>query len=47
MWAGYTLFHDYAFSDYDELRATVTAQLGDIETRPARERVRITPPVRR
>jgi O-acetyl-ADP-ribose deacetylase (regulator of RNase III) len=47
MWAGYTLFHDYAFTDYDELRATVTAQLGDIEARPAQERVRITPPVRR
>ncbi|MDG6101444.1 macro domain-containing protein [Dactylosporangium aurantiacum] len=45
MWAGYTLFHDYTFSDYDELRATVTAQLGDIEQRPV-QRVRITPPAR-
>ncbi len=46
MWAGYTLFHDYTFSDYDELRATVTAQLDDIERRPAQQRVRITPPAR-
>ncbi|WP_327009949.1 macro domain-containing protein [Dactylosporangium sp. NBC_01737] len=46
MWAGYTLFHDYTFSDYDELRATVTAQLDDIERRPAQERVRIAPPAR-
>lgn len=46
MWAGWTLFHDHAFADYDELRATVTAQLGDIDQQPARERVRITPPRR-
>jgi len=46
MWAGYTLFHDYSFEDYDELRAAVTAQLGEIEARPA-QRVRITPPSRR
>ncbi|GAA4599265.1 O-acetyl-ADP-ribose deacetylase (regulator of RNase III) [Actinoplanes octamycinicus] len=47
MWAGYTLFQDYSFDDYAELRATVAAQLGDIETRPAGERVRITPPAAR
>ncbi|WP_155375201.1 macro domain-containing protein [Catellatospora vulcania] len=45
MWAGYTLFHDYSFADYDELRSTIGAQLGDIETRPV-QRVRITPPAR-
>ncbi|BCJ45072.1 hypothetical protein GCM10010168_68720 [Actinoplanes ianthinogenes] len=47
MWAGYTLFQDFSFDDYAELRATVTGQLGDIETRPATERVRITPPAAR
>ncbi|MEU0563007.1 macro domain-containing protein [Dactylosporangium sp. NPDC006015] len=47
MWAGYTLFGDYSFDDYDELRATVSAQLDDIERRPEQERVRITPPQRR
>ncbi|GAB3802648.1 macro domain-containing protein [Micromonospora zhanjiangensis] len=47
MWAGYTLFHDYAFDDYDELRSTVTGQLGDIETRPVHQRVRISPPATR
>lgn len=46
MWAGYTLFNDYTFRDYDELRATVSAQLEDIERRPEQERVRIAPPVR-
>ncbi|MFG2040938.1 macro domain-containing protein [Dactylosporangium sp. NPDC048998] len=47
MWAGYTLFHDCTFSDYEELRATVREQLDDIETRPATERVRIAPPTQR
>ncbi|MEV4141056.1 macro domain-containing protein [Dactylosporangium sp. NPDC049742] len=47
MWAGYTLFGDYSFDDYDELRTTVSAQLDDIERRPEQERVRITPPQRR
>jgi O-acetyl-ADP-ribose deacetylase (regulator of RNase III) len=47
MWAGYTLFGEYSFDDYDELRATVSAQLDDIERRPQQERVRITPPTRR
>ena len=47
MWAGYTLFGEYSFDDYDELRATVSAQLDDIERRPEQERVRITPPQRR
>ncbi|MEU7820856.1 macro domain-containing protein [Catellatospora sp. NPDC049133] len=45
MWAGYTLFQDYSFGDYHELRATIAAQLGDIESRPV-QRVRITPPAR-
>ena len=47
MWAGYTLFQECSFDSYDELRATVAAQLDDIETRPEQERVRIVPPVRR
>ncbi|WP_433050421.1 macro domain-containing protein [Dactylosporangium sp. CS-033363] len=47
MWAGYTLFRESAFDDYAELRATVSEQLGDIESRPATERVRITPPAAR
>ncbi|GHJ45255.1 hypothetical protein Cs7R123_25970 [Catellatospora sp. TT07R-123] len=47
MWAGYTLFQDCAFDDYDELRATVSEQLADIEQRPAAQRVRITPPAHR
>ncbi|MEV4517580.1 macro domain-containing protein [Dactylosporangium sp. NPDC049525] len=46
MWAGYTLFNDYTFRDYDELRTTVCAQLDDIERRPEHERVRIAPPTR-
>ncbi|GHE26632.1 uracil-DNA glycosylase [Streptomyces vinaceus] len=44
MWTGYTLFHDHWFEDDDELRATITAQLGGIEKRPVEERVRIVPP---
>ncbi|GAB2950121.1 hypothetical protein GCM10027280_43370 [Micromonospora polyrhachis] len=44
MWAAHTLFHDYRFQDYDDLRETICAQLNDIESRPADERVRITPP---
>jgi O-acetyl-ADP-ribose deacetylase (regulator of RNase III) len=47
MWAGYTLFNDYRFDDYDELRATVLAQLDDIENAPEDKRVRIEPPKRR
>ena len=46
MWAAYTLFNDYSFGDYDDLRKTICAQLDDIESRPAAERVRITPPTR-
>ncbi|MFD6966889.1 macro domain-containing protein [Streptomyces sp. NPDC059949] len=44
MWTGYTLFHDHWFEDDDALRATITAQLNDIENAPAEERVRIVPP---
>ncbi|WP_033346544.1 macro domain-containing protein [Catenuloplanes japonicus] len=36
MWAAYTLFQDHAFTDWSDLRDTVTAQLT-----PATERVRI------
>ncbi|MGW4508713.1 macro domain-containing protein [Streptomyces sp. NPDC004436] len=46
MWTGYTLFGDHRFEDYDDLRATVVAQLDDLESAPAAERVRITPPKR-
>jgi O-acetyl-ADP-ribose deacetylase (regulator of RNase III) len=44
MWTGYTLFQDSYFRDYNDLRATLREQLGDIESRPQHERVRITPP---
>ncbi|GAA2835400.1 hypothetical protein GCM10010441_69830 [Kitasatospora paracochleata] len=44
MWTGYTLFNDHCFEDDDDLRATVTAQLHDLESAPATTRVRITPP---
>ncbi|WP_283138853.1 macro domain-containing protein [Rhizohabitans arisaemae] len=44
MWTGYTLFNDYYFEDYDDLRQTLREQLGDIESRPEEERVRIKPP---
>jgi O-acetyl-ADP-ribose deacetylase (regulator of RNase III) len=47
MWTGYTLFNDYSFEDYDDLRSTITAQLDDIDKVPDTERVRIAPPVRR
>ena len=47
MWTGYTLFHDFRFTDYDELRATIVAQCADIESAPAEQRVRIAPPARR
>ncbi|MFJ8645932.1 macro domain-containing protein [Streptomyces sp. NPDC093546] len=46
MWTGYTLFHDYRFEDDDDLRATITAQLDDIEKAPVEKRVRIAPPQR-
>jgi len=44
MWTGYTLFQEYQFDDYDDLRQTIREQLGDIDNRPEEERVRITPP---
>ncbi|GLX37786.1 hypothetical protein Sros01_38590 [Streptomyces roseochromogenus] len=44
MWTGYTLFHDHWFEDDDELRATILAQLSDIENAPVEERVRIVAP---
>ncbi|WP_340379911.1 macro domain-containing protein [Streptomyces sp. SS7] len=46
MWTGYTLFNDHRFEDYDDLRATIVAQLDDIESAPAEQRVRIAPPKR-
>ncbi|MBD0688864.1 macro domain-containing protein [Streptomyces sp. CBMA123] len=47
MWTGYTLFNDHHFEDDDELRATILAQLDDIEKAPATTRVRITAPAAR
>lgn len=47
MWTGHTLFNDHRFEDYDDLRATIVAQLDDIESAPAEQRVRIAPPGRR
>ncbi|MBV6703066.1 macro domain-containing protein [Kitasatospora aureofaciens] len=47
MWTGYTLFNDFTFEDYDDLRHTITAQLDDIEKAPVDQRVRITPPTTR
>jgi O-acetyl-ADP-ribose deacetylase (regulator of RNase III) len=44
MWTGYTLFNDYYFRDYDDLRRTIREQLGDVESRPEEERVRIRVP---
>ncbi|MFF3867678.1 macro domain-containing protein [Micromonospora sp. NPDC001898] len=44
MWTGYTLFNDYHFRDYDDLRRTICTQLDGIESRPEEERVRVTPP---
>ncbi|MFF7024649.1 Appr-1-p processing protein [Streptomyces klenkii] len=46
MWTGYTLFNDYRFDDYDDLRHTIVAQLDDIENAPEEKRVRIEPPKR-
>ncbi|MFE0188550.1 macro domain-containing protein [Streptomyces sp. NPDC058989] len=46
MWTGYTLFHDFHFEDYDELRSTIIAQLDDIENAPQERRVRIAAPPR-
>lgn len=46
MWTGYTLFNDFCFEDYDDLRSTIIAQLDDIENAPAEKRVRIAPPQR-
>ena len=43
MWTGYTLFGDHTFEDYDDLRATIVAQLDDIENAPADKPVRVEP----
>ncbi|WP_433393292.1 macro domain-containing protein [Micromonospora sp. KLBMP9576] len=44
MWTGYTLFNDYRFHDYDDLRETIRGQLDDIGSRPEEERVRVAVP---
>ncbi|MFC9930910.1 macro domain-containing protein [Streptomyces sp. NPDC127190] len=46
MWTGYTLFQDYSFADYDDLRSTIVAQLDDLENAPEEQRVRIATPTR-
>ncbi|MFE7796933.1 macro domain-containing protein [Nocardia sp. NPDC057440] len=46
MWTGHTLFNDYWFEDYDDLRSTIIAQLDDIENAPNDQRVRIARPKR-
>jgi O-acetyl-ADP-ribose deacetylase (regulator of RNase III) len=46
MWSGYTLFNDYRFADYDDLRGTIVAQLDDLESAPEEKPVRIEPPKR-
>lgn len=46
MWTGHTLFNDFDFADYDDLRATIVAQLDDIEAAPVAKPVRIEPPKR-
>ncbi|MGK5729489.1 macro domain-containing protein [Streptomyces sp. URMC 124] len=46
MWTGYTLFNDYCFEDYDDLRSTIIAQLDDLEEAPDDKRIRIAPPER-
>lgn len=43
MWTGYTLFHDHTFAAYDDLRATIVAQLDDIENAPVDKPVRTEP----
>lgn len=46
MWTGYTLFNDYRFADYDDLRTTILSQLDDLEGAPKEQRVRVVPPQR-
>ncbi|MFD7130319.1 hypothetical protein [Streptomyces sp. NPDC059894] len=46
MWTGYTLFNDHTFEDDDDLRATIVAQLDDLENASVETRVRIAPPKR-
>ena len=44
MWTGYALFRDHPFASFDDLRAVLLAQLGDVDARPETERVRIQVP---
>jgi O-acetyl-ADP-ribose deacetylase (regulator of RNase III) len=46
MWTGYTLFNDYHFGSYDELRQTIREQLDDILGCTEEQRLRIRPPER-
>ena len=44
MWTGYTLFNDYEFRDFDDLRTVIREHLGDVESKPETERVRVKLP---
>jgi O-acetyl-ADP-ribose deacetylase (regulator of RNase III) len=44
MWTGYTLFNDYEFRDFNHLRSVIREHLGDVESKPETERVRLELP---
>lgn len=44
MWTAFTLFREYAFTDYATLRKAVLSQLGGVEEMPETQRVRIEVP---
>jgi O-acetyl-ADP-ribose deacetylase (regulator of RNase III) len=44
MWTGYTLFNDYAYRDFDSMRAALREQLGDVGPMPEDMRYRIKVP---
>jgi O-acetyl-ADP-ribose deacetylase (regulator of RNase III) len=44
MWTGYTLFNDYAFDDFDGLRASLREQVGGLGDLSEETRIRIKPP---
>jgi hypothetical protein len=44
MWTGYSLFNEYNFQDFAELRAVLREQLGDVESLPETTRVQVKVP---
>ena len=44
MWTGYTLFNDYAFRDFDAMRAALAEQLVGLDELPESTRLRIKVP---